>query len=94
MTVIRFPDRRKLAAAEGPFRSFSGLSATNKGLSQRSELLQRSQHMRCNGDNEAVRHFALMIADKLLSDPELNHAAPFMVDKIVRMLVNESRDIQ
>ncbi|MER0127753.1 hypothetical protein [Franconibacter daqui] len=93
MTVIRFPDRQKLATAEVQNRAFSGLSETKKEQAQVAEPLQRSRRTEYAGDNEAVRHFALMIADKLLRDPELNHAAPFMVDKIIRMLVIASHDL-
>ena len=42
-------------------------------------------------EKEAVRYFALTMAEKLLKDRELNQAAPFLVDKIIRMLINESR---
>lgn len=41
--------------------------------------------------DEAVRHFALTVAAKIRNDPELNHIAPFIVDKIIMMLVQESR---
>ncbi len=41
--------------------------------------------------DEAVRHFALTVAAKIRNDPELNHIAPFIVDKIIMLLVQESR---
>lgn len=41
--------------------------------------------------SEAVRHFALSVAEKLRQDPELNNLSPLLVDKVVMMLVKESR---
>lgn len=90
MAVIHFLDRQKLAASEGKIRTFSGLNGANEEQSQLAGSLIRSQSTVCTENNEAVRHFALMIAGKLLNDPQLNQAAPFIVDKIIRMLMIES----
>ncbi|MFJ5158955.1 hypothetical protein ACIP6T_07250 [Pantoea sp. NPDC088449] len=38
-----------------------------------------------------TREFALAFSKKLLEDNELNAIAPFVIDKIVVMLINESR---
>ncbi|WP_336242641.1 hypothetical protein [Enterobacter cloacae] len=89
MTVIRFPDRQRSGDAEGQNRFFSGFCEAEEELQLR-ESEPESHRPALGSDNEAVRHFALMIADKLLRDPEFNHAAPFMVDKIIRLLVSES----
>lgn len=82
MAVIPFPDRQKPAAPEGKVCTFSGLTEANEEHSRTAWA----------ENNDAVRYFALRIAGKLLSDPELNQAAPFMVDKIVRMLMTESKN--
>ncbi len=42
-------------------------------------------------DYAAIRQFALDIATKIRSDPDLNHVSPVLIDKIVMMLVRESR---
>lgn len=38
-----------------------------------------------------VREFALSLAVKILNDSELNKSAPFLVDKMVMLLIKESR---
>lgn len=43
------------------------------------------------GENDAVRRFALRIAEKIFRDPELNQTAPLLVDKVVMMLISASR---
>lgn len=78
MTIIRFPDRRDTRSPE----------VSNQQTQAAGEV-----YFPMNRDeNEAVRHFALTMAEKLLRDKELNHAAPLLVDKVIRMLINESRD--
>jgi uncharacterized protein YbaR (Trm112 family) len=88
MTVIRFPDRKLLEIYACP------ACMPNETGTSKSQAVEEPSQSVIAGENEAVRHFALTIAEKLLKDRELNHAAPFLVDKIVRMLVEESRGIQ
>jgi len=38
-----------------------------------------------------IREFALSLAVKILNDSELNKSAPFLVDKMVMLLIKESR---
>lgn len=82
MAVIPFPDRVKPAVPEDNSRTLPGLRDAHQDYSRTP----------CSKNNDAVRHFALRVAGKLLSDPELNQAMPFLVDKIVRVLMTESRD--
>ncbi|OQP30706.1 hypothetical protein [Pantoea latae] len=79
MTVIRFPDSKTARPPEGAEQTIQA---------EREDYLPVSR-----GDNQAVRHFALTLAEKLLKDQELNHVAPMLVDRVVRMLVNESREV-
>jgi len=37
-----------------------------------------------------IREFALSLAVKILNDSELNKSAPFLVDKMVMLLIKES----
>ncbi|MDW8844560.1 hypothetical protein SD961_01405 [Erwinia sp. MMLR14_017] len=94
MTVIHFPDRKWLALPDGISRPVSVFSKKNNAHSQAIASAESGPFSKHKGDNEAVRHFALMVADQLLKDRELNHAAPFLVDKVVRMLIDESRQVQ
>jgi hypothetical protein len=41
--------------------------------------------------NKDIREFALSLAVKILNDSELNKSAPFLVDKMVMLLIKESR---
>jgi len=41
--------------------------------------------------SKAIREFALSLAVKILNDSELNKSAPFLVDKMVMLLIKESR---
>lgn len=82
MAVIPFPDRDKAAVPEDNSQTLPGLRDAHQDYGR----------MPCTENNDAVRHFALRVAGKLLSDPELNQAMPFLVDKIVRVLMTESRD--
>jgi len=38
-----------------------------------------------------IREFALSLAVKILNDSELNKSAPFLVDKMVILLIKETR---
>lgn len=40
---------------------------------------------------QAVRQFALTIAARLRDDAELNRTAPLLVDKVILLLIKESR---
>lgn len=82
MAVIPFPHRVKPAVPEDNSQTPSGIL----------DARQDSSRMPCTENIDAVRHFALRVAGKLLSDPELNQAVPFLVDKIVRVLMTESRN--
>ncbi|MBK0098510.1 hypothetical protein IBT49_21190 [Erwinia sp. S63] len=42
-------------------------------------------------DKQKVREFALHIATQLRNDPELNKQAPYLVDKVILLLMKESR---
>ncbi|MBS0879487.1 hypothetical protein JK231_02580 [Pantoea sp. JGM49] len=42
-------------------------------------------------DKQKVREFALNIAAQLRNDPELNKQAPYLVDKVILLLMKESR---
>ncbi len=42
-------------------------------------------------DKQKVRDFALHIAAQLRNDPELNKQAPYLVDKVILLLMKESR---
>ncbi|NIG17101.1 hypothetical protein F3J37_00215 [Pantoea sp. Al-1710] len=42
-------------------------------------------------DKQKVRDFALNIAAQLHNDPELNKQAPYLVDKVILLLMKESR---
>ncbi len=79
MTVIRFPDSKTARPPE------AGALQTQAEAEDDLPLLRN--------ENQAVRHFALAIAEKLLKDQELNHAAPMLVDRVIRMLVNASREV-
>lgn len=81
MAVIPFPGRHSPAAPVRNIRELSNVIHANDGHGRTA----------CVENNDAVRHFALSVAAKLLSDRELNQAAPFTVDKIVRLLMTESR---
>ncbi|WP_243079546.1 hypothetical protein [Pantoea sp. MQR6] len=88
MTVIRFPDRKLLEIYA------CTACMPNESGAPKSQAVEEPSQSVIAGEKQAVRHFALIIAEKLLTDREFNHAAPFLVDKIVRMLVEESRCIQ
>ena len=91
MKVISFSDRKALVIAD----SYAcPAPVPNETGNPKSQVVEESYQPVIAGENRAVRHFALTIAEKLLKDRELNHAAPFLVDKIVRMLVNESCCVQ
>lgn len=45
----------------------------------------------CDDKNEAIRRFALSFAERLRNDNALNQSAPLIIDKIVVMLMSESR---
>lgn len=81
MAVIPFPDRHSPAA---PVRNIRELSSVIHAKEDRGRTA-------CVENNDAVRCFALSVAAKLLNDRELNQAAPLMIDKIVRLLMTESR---
>lgn len=42
-------------------------------------------------DCRIIREFALKIAMQLRSDAEINHIAPLLVDKVIVLLMQESR---
>jgi hypothetical protein len=42
-------------------------------------------------DKQKIRDFALNIAAQLRNDPELNKQAPYLVDKVILLLMKESR---
>ncbi|AIR86298.1 hypothetical protein VH86_15085 [Pantoea sp. BL1] len=42
-------------------------------------------------DKQTLRDFALNIAAQLRDDPELNKQAPYLVDKVILLLMKESR---
>ena len=44
--------------------------------------------------NIAVRDFALKIATQLRNDDELNRRAPYLVDKVIMLLIKESRGVE
>lgn len=44
-------------------------------------------------EHQAIRDFALNIAMHLRSDDELNRRAPFLVDKVIMLLIKESRSL-
>lgn len=86
MTVIKFPG----SIASMKVDKYEPLSCASADL----PLRERGDRVNWQdrADNEdAVRHFALLIAEKILRDPELNQLAPLLVDKVVVMLVNASR---
>ncbi|WP_058973891.1 hypothetical protein [Type-D symbiont of Plautia stali] len=41
-----------------------------------------------------VREFALNIASQLRNDRELNNHAPYLVDKVIMLLIKESRQYE
>lgn len=82
MAVIPFPDRHSPAAPVRNIRELSNVIHANEGHGRTV----------CVENNDAVRRFALSVAAKLLSDRELNQAAPFMIDRIVRLLMTESKN--
>ncbi len=43
-------------------------------------------------DKQKIREFALNIAAQLRNDPELNKQAPYLVDKVILLLMKESRE--
>ena len=43
-------------------------------------------------DKQKIRDFALNIAAQLRNDPELNKQAPYLVDKVILLLMKESRE--
>lgn len=47
--------------------------------------------LHCVDKNEVIRHFALSFAEMLRNDKALNQSAPLIIDKIVVMLMSESR---
>lgn len=91
MTIIRFPGRGPCVIAQSnPCPTCIPHQTGDPTL----QATDRSLQLAIAREREAVRHFALTMAEKILTDSELNHTAPLLVDKIVRMLVNESRYIQ
>ncbi|ORM68927.1 hypothetical protein [Pantoea rwandensis] len=57
---------------------------------------QQVEHSQLNHEikNIAVRDFALKIATQLRNDDELNSRAPYLVDKVIMLLIKESRGVE
>lgn len=67
--------------------------ATIKTAQSNTVVSVKSDDTKLASKSEAVRHFALTIAEKILNDYEINNTAPYMVDKIIRILIKESRSM-
>lgn len=91
MKVISFPGCHR-PDAQQPEGLISELSETDQ---RRIAFIQSMEPLTTpdvlQQDSQSVRAFALSVAEKLRCDPELNSQAPLLVDKVVMMLVKESR---
>ena len=88
MTVIRFTAPEPVVNADDGSRLAGCPHERDTPISRAMETTHQALSAR---ERQAVRQFALKMAEKMLQDAELNQAAPFVVDKIVRLLVSESR---
>lgn len=88
MNVMDFPTYRKNTQG----------SERNDLIEIIDELIQILIELQFNSSTQPdekgskdVREFALSLAVKILNDSELNKSAPFLVDKMVMLLIKESR---